>query len=357
MYLLKLLFFVYSACAAVIEATDRTIEKLLSSDVPTVLDLYATWCSHCKQFSPIFDSLASEFEHLGDRVQFVKVNVDKNRKTSKRFNIEYIPVVKLIQGDKAVDIESRNPEDIKDIIKKNLDISPETLASSRKVKREATEGQVVDLVDDTFGDAAAGKNVLVAFTTTWCAYCKQLAPHWAELAKLYARDEDIVIANVDCTDKEVASSLMGTFKVDGFPTIALVPSKIVPGNSPNIYSGKRDVHSFVEFLKCQGVSNREVDGTLNKEAGVNHALDLSVLPDASALLKEVANSDFKYKKVYERILKKLAEKPSYLTSEIKRVESLLKADLKPHDEDAFTVKLNILQSLHSAYPKHSKDEL
>lgn len=357
MHLLRTLLFIPFACAAVIEANDKTIEELLSGEVPTILDLYATWCSHCKQFSPIFDSIASEFEHLSERIQFVKVNVDTNRKTSKKFNIEYIPVVKFIQGDRVEDIDSRNPEDIKDFIKKNLDITPETSAPITKVKREAAEGQVVELVDDTFGEAAAGKNVLVAFTTTWCTYCKNLAPHWADLAKLYSRDEDIVIANVDCTDRELVYSLMDTFKVEAFPTIAFVPSKVVPENPPKVYTGKRDAESLVEFLKDRGVSHREIDGKLSKEAGINSDLDLSVLPNISALLKQISETEFKYKNVYERILNRLTKNESYLTSETKRVESLLKADLKLDDDDAFTVKLNILRSLRSAFPKHTKDEL
>ena len=37
-------------------------QEVLKSDVPVVLDVFATWCGPCQQVAPIFDELAKEFE-------------------------------------------------------------------------------------------------------------------------------------------------------------------------------------------------------------------------------------------------------------------------------------------------------
>jgi thioredoxin 1 len=77
------------------EVTDATFERdVIQSDRPVVVDFWAPWCGPCRVVSPILDDLAGEH---GDRVDFVKLNVDDNPQAASRFNVLSIPTVILFE--------------------------------------------------------------------------------------------------------------------------------------------------------------------------------------------------------------------------------------------------------------------
>jgi len=82
-----------------IDITDDTFEKeTLQSDLPVVVDCWATWCGPCRVLSPILDELAMEY---AGKIKVCKLDVDANPKTSEKFNIMSIPTVLYIKGGKV----------------------------------------------------------------------------------------------------------------------------------------------------------------------------------------------------------------------------------------------------------------
>ena len=81
------------------EVSDSTFEQdVLRSDRPVVVDFWAPWCGPCRMIAPILDEMASEH---GERVTFMKMNVDDNPQTAARFNVLSIPMVVLFEGGEA----------------------------------------------------------------------------------------------------------------------------------------------------------------------------------------------------------------------------------------------------------------
>lgn len=79
--------------------TKSNFEKeVISSEIPVVLDFWATWCGPCKMLSPVLDELAAEYS---DRARFCKVNVEDEPELSARFGIASIPTLIFFKNGEA----------------------------------------------------------------------------------------------------------------------------------------------------------------------------------------------------------------------------------------------------------------
>jgi thioredoxin len=63
---------------------------------PCVIDFYADWCRPCKMVSPIMEELAGEYN---GKIDFYKVNTDKEQELAAAFNIQSIPSVLFCPKD------------------------------------------------------------------------------------------------------------------------------------------------------------------------------------------------------------------------------------------------------------------
>ena len=74
-------------------------EVVLNSQVPVLVDFWATWCGPCKMLSPIVDEVAEEANGT-----FVvgKVNVDDEKELAKRFKVMSIPTLIVFKNGEEV---------------------------------------------------------------------------------------------------------------------------------------------------------------------------------------------------------------------------------------------------------------
>lgn len=74
--------------------------KVLQSDVPVLVDFWATWCGPCKMVAPHVDAIATEY---AGRARVYKVDVDQETELASRYGIMSIPTLMYFKNGKAVD--------------------------------------------------------------------------------------------------------------------------------------------------------------------------------------------------------------------------------------------------------------
>jgi len=76
-----------------------TFTELINQDKPVLIDFYTDWCIPCKKMAPIIQDLKSE---LGNKIEVVKVDIDKNPKIASKFLVRVVPTFILLQSTKML---------------------------------------------------------------------------------------------------------------------------------------------------------------------------------------------------------------------------------------------------------------
>lgn len=85
----------------VVQLTDDGFDQeVLKSEMPVLVDFWASWCAPCKAISPVVDALAEEYD---GRVKVGKLNVDENPATPGQYGVRGIPTLILFKDGKVVD--------------------------------------------------------------------------------------------------------------------------------------------------------------------------------------------------------------------------------------------------------------
>lgn len=101
-----------------VEITTQNFEaEVISSDVPVLVDFWATWCGPCLAVAPTLEQLGGEF---AGKLKIGKVNVDADQSLAMKFGITSIPTLLMFKDGTVQEsvVGSRPKSALQQIIEK-----------------------------------------------------------------------------------------------------------------------------------------------------------------------------------------------------------------------------------------------
>jgi len=87
--------------ADVVEVNESNFEEeVAKSDIPVMIDFWATWCGPCRMIAPIVEEASTAY---GGKMKVAKIDVDNNQKIASQYSIMSIPAIMFFKNGEVVD--------------------------------------------------------------------------------------------------------------------------------------------------------------------------------------------------------------------------------------------------------------
>ena len=100
--------------------TNESFEnEVLNSDIPVVVDFWASWCGPCRMVAPIIEELAREYS---GKAKVGKVNVDEEAELAVKYGIVSIPTVLIFKNSEVMEklVGAQSQDEYEDAVDKYI---------------------------------------------------------------------------------------------------------------------------------------------------------------------------------------------------------------------------------------------
>ena len=84
--------------AEIVITAENFEREVLHSEVPVLVDFWATWCGPCRMIAPAVAKIAEKYE---DQIKVGRIDVDTQPQLAAQFGIVSIPTVKVFRDGKV----------------------------------------------------------------------------------------------------------------------------------------------------------------------------------------------------------------------------------------------------------------
>ena len=91
-------------------------EEVFASEIPVLVDFWASWCPPCKMIEPVIQNMADD---LRNTIKVAKVNVDQNPANASRYQITGVPTFIIFKDGRELSrrIGAQSKAQLLDMIK------------------------------------------------------------------------------------------------------------------------------------------------------------------------------------------------------------------------------------------------
>lgn len=292
------LFLFYSlvfGASSVLSLTSANYDTVLAKG-KVLVKYFSPNCGHCKAVAPTYEELATNFAKYSDKVTVAEVDCLANDAICGAAGVHGWPTIHFYKTGKT-DYDEYDGD-------RSIENFSQFLSSRVGIFYKQPVAKTVILTPENWDTVVMDptKNVLVAFTASWCGHCKNFKPQLEIAAQSFKPSDNVSFGNLDA---DFYKDFSAPFGVTGFPTIKFFPAaqpgeavveesakagKIYKGNQlVEPYNDERTASGVINFMNSRSGTFRLAGGGIQDFAGLESAL-VTPIKSLSTLLQSAGDA-------------------------------------------------------------------
>ncbi|XP_030121142.2 protein disulfide-isomerase A4 isoform X2 [Taeniopygia guttata] len=130
----------------VLVLNDANFDTFTADKDTVLLEFYAPWCGHCKQFAPEYEKIAKTLKENDPPIPVAKIDATAATSLSSRFDVSGYPTIKILKKGQAVDYDGSRTEDA--IVAKVREVSDPNWTPPPEATLVLTQDNFDEVVND-----------------------------------------------------------------------------------------------------------------------------------------------------------------------------------------------------------------